>query len=140
MTIITKTLVTLDVFINDSVNANQTLSELQSDLRTLHGLVDLIRGFLQTPTINDGIRTIQQDSQINLECLERALQNCERDVQKLSDILSDLNPRTGNAIRQGILQYRLDQRARDISRIKQNLQNLQDHKCSIQVTVQLLTL
>ena len=86
LTIIAKTLVTLNVFINDSANVNQKLSELHSDLNTLYALVDLIRGFHQTPTIKDAIRTIQQDSQINLDCLERALQNCERDVQKSCQI------------------------------------------------------
>ncbi|KAI4687480.1 uncharacterized protein J4E88_003069 [Alternaria novae-zelandiae] len=111
---------------------HQTLDELRADSEAVCDLIDNIHRVLSTPSFVAAVEEVQGASQVNLlECLQRALQSCEREAQRLSNFIYDLDisGATGR-LRQGVLQFKLDRRSDDLQHIKRNFQ---DHKSSIQL-------
>ncbi|KAI4637021.1 hypothetical protein J4E93_010687 [Alternaria ventricosa] len=117
---------------------HQTLDELRADLEAVCDLIDNIHCVLSTPNFVAAVEEVQGASQANLlECLQRTLQSCEREAQRLCNFIFDLDisGATGR-LRQGVLQFKLDRRSDDLQHIKRNLQ---DHKSSMLLAIQFIT-
>ncbi|CAN9432399.1 unnamed protein product [Alternaria alternata] len=119
-------------------SVHQSLDELRADSEAVCDLIDNIHRVLKAPNFVAAVEEVQGESQVNLlECLQRALRSCEREAQRLSKLLYDLDisGATGR-LRQGMLQLKLDRRSDDLQHIKRNFQ---DHKSSIQLAFQVVT-
>ncbi|CAN9270265.1 unnamed protein product [Alternaria alternata] len=117
---------------------HQSLDELRADSEAVCDLIDNIHRVLKAPNFIAAVEEVQGESQVDLlECLQRALRSCEREAQRLSNLLYDLDisGATGR-LRQGMLQLKLDRRSDDLQHIKRNFQ---DHKSSIQLAFQVVT-
>jgi hypothetical protein len=119
-------------------NVHRTLYELHSDLSAVRELNENINRLFSVTSFIEAIQEVQRDSSINLiASLERALQSCAREAQKLRDLLSKFGLQTSDVrLKQAYLQWRLDRRLDDIEQLKRNFQ---DHKSSIQLAFQVLT-
>jgi site-specific recombinase len=122
----------------DGKTVHETLRDLQSDLDAVYELTDNIHRLFSVPSFIVAVRGVQNESNVTLvESLERALEGCSREAQRLLDILMKLGLQIRDGrIKQAHLQWRLDRRMDDIDRLKRNFQ---DHKSSIQLAFQLLT-
>lgn len=119
-------------------SVHQSLDELRADSEAVCDLIDNIHRVLKAPNFIAAVEEVQGESQVDLlECLQRALRSCEREAQRLSNLLYDLDisGATGR-LRQGMLQLKLDRRSDDLQHIKRNFQ---DHKSSIQLAFQVVT-
>ncbi|RYO58371.1 hypothetical protein AA0113_g7774 [Alternaria arborescens] len=119
-------------------SVHQSLDELRADSEAVCDLIDNIHRVLKAPNFIAAVQEVQGESQVDLlECLQRALRSCEREAQRLSNLLYDLDisGATGR-LRQGMLQLKLDRRSDDLQHIKRNFQ---DHKSSIQLAFQVVT-
>jgi hypothetical protein len=115
-----------------------TLRDLHTDLDAVYELTTNINRLFCVASFIEGVKEVQINANISLvTSLERSLQNCAKETQKLFDTLIELGlePRDGR-IRNAYLQWRLDRRIDNIDQLKRNFQ---DHKSSIQLAFQLLT-
>jgi len=136
--ILQKATTTITAFINDAEVVNETSAELLSDLKGLCDLIENINLMFRIPNFTQALEDIQRESHVNLViCLDRALQSCSGETEKLESLLSDLRAVKPNGrLKRSILQLRLDQRMEEITKIRQNFQH---HKSYITLTFSLFS-
>jgi hypothetical protein len=120
-------------------SAHQTLDELKADAIAICELLDHIHHLCSVPTFVAGVEELQKGTRANLlDNLEQHIRGCHKDAQRLFDVLRDIGIENSKSrFRLSILQYKLNGRADDISQIKQRFQ---DHKSSIQIALQVVTM
>jgi hypothetical protein len=120
-------------------SAHQTLDELKADTIAICELLDHIRQLCSVPTFVAGVEELQKGTRANLlDNLEQHIRGCHTDAQRLCDVLRDIGiEKSQSRFQLAKLQYRLNDRADDIFRIKQRFQ---DHKSSIQLALQVVTM
>ncbi|KAL6709616.1 hypothetical protein ACN47E_001044 [Coniothyrium glycines] len=118
---------------------HQSLAELQDTLNAVSGLTESINRLFSSANFREAFREAQREINVDLvHSLERTLESCAKESQKLLDILTELGLQLPvGSIKRTYLQWRLDRRLDNIDRIKNNFQA---YRGSFQIAFQALTM